>query len=98
MAAYLIGIAQVTNPTEKFKEYAQKSAKYLAECGGEYIVRGPAAEVVEGDVMNGRAAIIVKFPSMDALKAFYHSDTYQKDIKPLREGAGIFDMGLFEGA
>ncbi len=98
MAAYLIGIAQVTNPTASFKEYAQKSAKFLAECGGEYVVRGPAAEVVEGDVLNGRAAIIVKFPSMDALKAFYHSDTYQKEIKPLREGAGIFDMGLFEGA
>jgi len=98
MAAYLIGIVQVTNPTAGFKEYVQKSAKFMAECGGEYIVRGPAAEVVEGDALTGRTAIVVKFATMDALKEFYHSKTYQKEIKPLREGAGIFDMGLFEGA
>ncbi len=98
MAAYLVGIAKVTNPTPQFKEYAERSARLLAESGGEYLVRGPAAEIGEGEYLEGRAAIVIKFPTMEALKAYYHSDAYQKEIKPLREGAGIFDIGLFEGA
>ena len=29
--------------------------------------------------------------------AFYHSDEYSKEIKPLREGSGIYDVAIFEG-
>ena len=30
------------------------------------------------------------------VRAFYDSDAYQKDCKPLREGTGIYDIAFFE--
>jgi hypothetical protein len=33
---------------------------------------------------------------MENLNAFYNSDAYQKDCKPLREGTGIYDIAFFE--
>ena len=44
----------------------------------------------------GQAIIILEFPSMENVRAFYDSDEYQKGCKPLREGTGIYDIAFFE--
>ncbi len=98
MAAYLVGVANITNPSDRFEEYAERAAKLMAEHGGELLVRGTAADIPEGDLLTGQTLIILKFPTMDVLKALYYSDVYQNEIKPLRSDAGIFEIGLFEGA
>ena len=95
MAAYLIAIAQITDFNDNVKKYAQLSAEWAAENGGEYVIRGPAAEVAEGELLAGRSVIVSTFPTMDQLKAFYDSDRYQKEIKPLREGSGTYDIAFF---
>ena len=98
MAAYLIAICEVTNPNENFKKYAASSAQLIHEHGGEYIVRGPAANVLKGDVLKGKVVIITKFPDMDALNGFVNDETYVNEIAPLREGTGIYDFACYESA
>ena len=47
----------------------------------------------------GLAAVhraLAEFPSVANINAFWESDEYQKDCKPLREGSGIYDIGVFE--
>lgn len=97
MAAYLVALAQITDFNDNVKKYAQLAAEWAAENGGEYLVRGPAAKIGEGELLEGRSVIVSRFPTMEQLKAFYESDRYQKEIKPLREGSGTFDIAMFEG-
>lgn len=96
MSAYMIAICEITNPGPGLKEYSEKSAKISASHGGKYIVRGPSANVVEGDVLQGKVTIIAEFPSLDALNAFYNDPEYQA-VKPLREDAGNFEIAFYDG-
>ncbi len=96
MAAYLVAAAQITNFTEDMKKYVQRSEELLHKAGGQYLVRGPGEKIYEGDLLAGRYMIVSKFPSMAALKSFVESDEYQNNVKPLREGTGIYDIGAWE--
>lgn len=96
MAAYIVSVVQFTNMTPQLKEYAQKSAALAKQNGGKYIVRGKAMEVLEGTGMDGKSVVILEFPTMDQLKAFVKGDEYQKNVKPMRAGTGIYDIAIFE--
>jgi uncharacterized protein (DUF1330 family) len=96
MPAYLVSVVEVTNPTPGFRQYAQKSAELLKQFGGRYLVRGKPAEILSGDLYQKKTVIVAEFADITKLHAFYHSDAYQKDCKPLREGSGIYDIGIFE--
>ena len=97
MPAYLVAVCEVTNPNENFKKYSVESAKLVQQHGGKYIVRGPAASVLKGDDLKGKAVIISEFPSMEALEGFVHSDAYVNDVAPLREGTGVYNFAAYEG-
>jgi uncharacterized protein (DUF1330 family) len=97
MAVYQVAIVKITERTPGLMEYVKKSGALVAQHGGEYIVRGPADTVLEGDYLAGRSVIVSKWPSADAAKAFYNSPEYQA-IKALREGSGVYDIGLFNEA
>lgn len=96
MAVYQVAIVKITNRTPGFAEYVKKSAELLAKYGAEYIVRGPAESILDGDYLAGRAVVVSKWPSLEKVKEFWNSEEYQKNIKPLREGAGVFDIGLYK--
>ena len=98
MSAYLVAVCEVTNPNENFKKYAVESGKLAAKHGGKYIVRGPAAEILKGEVLQGKVVIITEFPDMDALNSFAKSDAYLNEIAPLRDGTGIYDFASYESA
>ena len=98
MAAYLVAVCQVTDPNENFKKYAAESAQLMHAHGGKYIVRGPAAEVLQGDALQGKVVIISEFPDMDALQGFVTDEKYVNEIAPLREGTGIYDFACYEAA
>lgn len=98
MAAYLIAVCQVTDPNENFKKYSVESAKLMHKHGGEYIVRGPATEVLLGDALKGKAVIVCEFPDMDALQGFVTDDKYVNEVAPLRKGTGIYDFACYEAA
>ncbi|MBT4739706.1 MAG: DUF1330 domain-containing protein [Rhodospirillaceae bacterium] len=97
MAGYVVAIARIDKMTDGLKEYIGKAADLSAEHGAEYVVRGPAKEVLEGDYLNGRSVVVSKFETLEKAESYYHSDAYQKDIKPLREGSGVYDVAIFEG-
>lgn len=97
MAGYVVAIARIDKMTDGLKVYIDKAAQLSAEHGAEYVVRGPANSVMEGEYLAGRSVVVSKFESLEKAEAFYNSDAYQNDIKPLREGSGVYDVAIFEG-
>ena len=74
MAAYLIGSLEITDPTG-FAEYARQVPAVIAQYGGRYVVRGGAAEMIEGDGPLHRQ-VVLEFPDMAALRTWYASPEY----------------------
>lgn len=97
MATYLLAVAEVTNRTEGLKEYQQKSAALIEKHGGKYLVKGPAAGIVEGDLLQGKVVILSEWPSADAANEFINGDEYQNNVKHLRDGTGNYHIAIFEG-
>lgn len=98
MAVFLVAICQVTDPNENFKKYAIEAARHTHAFGGEYIVRGPAADVIKGDLLKGKFLIISEFADRETLDAFLNDETYVNEIAPLREGTGIYDFAIYDSA
>ena len=59
--------------------YLEGAAASSQAYGGVYRVRGGATQVLEGDWEPDRM-VIIEFPSMEKLLAWYHSDEYQQWI------------------
>ena len=96
MSAYILSVIEVTNPGPNLKKYSEESARLARQHGGKYVLRGKSPNVVSGTLLDNKVVILLEFPTMDSLNAFYTSDAYQKECKPLREGTGIYDIGFFE--
>jgi uncharacterized protein (DUF1330 family) len=60
-----------------------------------FLVRGGRFEVLEGAWQPVRV-VVVEFPSYDAAKAFYDSETYRQ-ARAAREGVAEYDMLVVEG-
>ncbi len=97
MSGYIIANLEVTDP-EGFAGYAGKAPATIAAHGGEYLARGGAAELMEGDLPVGRV-VVIRFPSVEAARTWYHSPEYQalREIR-LRAARGplIITAGLDE--
>ncbi len=82
MAAYLVTEIEITDPAG-YEEYRKGVGATLAAYGGRNLVRpGGKMEVLEGDWVPKRL-VILEFPSIAQLKAWYDSPEYQ-EILPLR--------------
>lgn len=97
MPAYIVTVVELTKMTDDFKRYSAGAAALSAQFGGEYMVRGKPAQVYEGEFLKGKSVVVSRFPSMERLRAFYESEEYQKSLKPLRDGTGVYDIAAFEG-
>ena len=69
MAAYVIAEIEITDP-EGYKAYTQVVPATIAAYGGRFIVRGGAAEVLEGEWPSLRR-VVLEFPSVEAAKAWW---------------------------
>jgi uncharacterized protein (DUF1330 family) len=94
MAAYLHADIEVTDPAT-YEEYRRQVPAMIAAHGGRYLVRGGATEVLEGDGVP-RRQVILEFPDMARLKAFYHSPEYAP-MKALRQRASRGTLVAIEG-
>ena len=94
MPAYMVVQATVTKP-EQFSEYAQRMPALVEKHGGRYRVRGGEVEILEGE-WGYKALIISEWSSMDAVRAFWHSDEYA-ELKKTREGALDVTVLLADG-
>ena len=79
MPAYLFANVDVTDP-QGYEKYRQRVSATIEAYGGRYVVRGGATEVLEGEWVPKRM-VILEFPDMAQLKAWYRSPEY----KPLIE-------------
>lgn len=95
MAAYLIVDLEVKNPAG-YDDYRRQVPASLAKYGGRFIVRGGAAETLEGSWAPKRV-VVVEFPDMAALKRWYNSEDY-KPLIALRQKHSAGDVIAVEGA
>ena len=94
MAAYLIANIEVTD-SAGFAEYQQKVPATIAAHGGRYLVRGGAAETLEGAWLPKRC-VVLEFPSMAQLKTWYASPEYRPLIA-IRERTTQSNLVIVEG-
>jgi uncharacterized protein (DUF1330 family) len=92
--AYLIADVQVTDPRAS-QEYREKVPAVIAANGGRYLVRGGAHQLLEGNAEFHRV-IVLEFPNMAKLKAFYDSPEYQLLIE-LRQKSSRSSLLAVEG-
>ena len=77
MSAFLIADVDVTD-LDHYREsgYLESVPILAAKYGGQYRVRGPNIEVLEGDWPLHRL-VIIEFPDMPRLRDFYDSEAYR---------------------
>ena len=96
MSAYMIVFAKIHDRERFINEYGIPTTKLLGEFGGEYLVRGPGVESLEGGLFDGTSAVISKWPSKDAIKAFWNSEAYAK-LKQARQAWAEANVMIVEG-
>ena len=82
MPAYVIVGLGVTEP-EAYEAYRREVPATLEPYGGQFVVRGGAVEVLEGEWPASRT-VVLAFPSVEQVKAWYDSAAYQA-ILPIRQ-------------
>ena len=93
-SAYILANVQVTNP-EQYEAYKKFSSAAMQAHGAEVCVRGGKVEVLEGDWAPERV-VLLKFPSVEAARAFNDSPEYSL-ARQARAGAAVMRMVLIEG-
>ena len=88
MAAYLV-VEHIITDAAKFEEYRVKVGPLIAKHGGRYITKPGSQEVLEKDnaVWQPQRVVIVEFPDMAALQAWYQSSEYAPLIEIRRQSA-----------
>ena len=76
MSAWLIITATIHDRAQFLEAYGKPAAALLARHGGEYVLRAPGAELLEGPGPAGESVVISRWPSRDAALAFWNSPDY----------------------
>jgi uncharacterized protein (DUF1330 family) len=79
MAAYVISEVEMLDETQG-RRYRELAAASIARHGGRYLVRGAAPVVAEGDWPPDCRVVIVEFPTMERLQAWYTSADYAEAL------------------
>ena len=94
MPAYLFANVEVTDAAG-YEEYRQRVSATIEAHGGRYVVRGGAAEVLEGEWVPKRM-VILEFADMAQLKTWYRSPEY-KPLIELRQRTAKSTLVAVEG-
>jgi uncharacterized protein (DUF1330 family) len=95
MPAYMIVIAKIADRDAFIQGYGAAAAALIEKYGGKYVLRGPGAELLEGDFGHGASMVISEWPDKDAAKTFWNSPEYA-EVKKLREGIADVQVLLIE--
>ena len=95
MPAYLIADVNVTDDA-RYDDYKQKVAPQIAKYGGRFLSRAGAHAVLEGAWQPHRL-VLIEFPDMAALQAWYRSPEYAPLIA-LRKTASSGNLVALEGS
>ena len=94
MAVYVIVDIHVKDQAA-FDDYKRGVPPMISKHGGEYLARGGAIQMLEGDWKPGRI-VLLKFPDQSAVNAFLNDPEYQP-LKALRKSAADSQMVSVEG-
>ena len=95
MAAYLIvDVAQIRDES-MYLRYRQQVSSGLCAAGGQYLARGGAIEVLEGDWQPTRV-VLVRFNSTAAARSWWLSNDYAS-LKHMRQASTTTKMITVEG-
>jgi uncharacterized protein (DUF1330 family) len=86
MSAYWIGEHLITHAA-KFDAYLEKAVPMIAKHGGHYLTRAGSHKILEGGYWQPNRVVIIEFPSMEALNAWYYSEEYRPLIELRKESA-----------
>ncbi|MDH4044181.1 MAG: DUF1330 domain-containing protein [Gemmatimonadota bacterium] len=95
MSAYVIVNIEVTDPAP-YEEYKRLAHATVVQYDGRYIVRGGAAEQLEGN-WEPKRVVVLEFPTMARAREWFDSPEYAPARK-IRQAAAVSDMILVEGA
>lgn len=96
MPAYMIVTAKVHDREKFITGYGAAAAALIPQFGGEYLLRGPGAECLEGEFGDGASMVISKWPDRAAARAFWNSPEYA-EAKKLRAGLADVQVLLIDG-
>ena len=91
MPAYLIAEHKITDPV-KFEEYRVKVGPMIAKHRGRYLTKGGSHKMPEGGHWNPERVVIIEFPDMASLNAWYTSPEYQPLIALRKSCTSELDM------
>ena len=94
MTAFLYVNIEITDPAG-FEPYGAQVPSTIARFGGRYLARGGPGQRLEGD-MPLRRQVLLEFPDMAALQAWYGSEEY-RPLLEIRQRCSIGDVVAFEG-
>ena len=94
MTAYLVSRIEVTDE-EQFARYRDASIPVAESYGAQYLARSDEIDVLDGGD-DGRRLVIISFPDMKTLKAFWNSPEYQA-ARQHRLGAARIDIVALPG-
>ncbi len=98
MAAYLV-VEHIITDAAKFEEYRIKVGPMIAKHGGRYLTKGGSHKMPEGGPSKPERVVIIEFPDMNSLNAWYISPEYQPLIALRKESTSDMDMMFtLEGA
>ena len=94
MAAYIIVEIEITDPVG-YEEYKNQAGATVEKHGGKYIVRGGAAETLEGD-WHPKRIVVLQFENMARAKEWLNCEEYREPRK-LRHRTAKTNMIVVEG-
>jgi uncharacterized protein (DUF1330 family) len=99
MSAYLVVELAVTDPVKLQEEYRVNVRPMIAKHGGRLLTKPGSHTMPEGGHWKPDHMVVIEFPDMDALNAWYNSPEYQP-LKALRKQSTSDQSMLFflEGA
>src|SRR4051794_23627875 len=91
MLAYYVAEHIITDQ-EKFEEYRRKVLPMIEKYGGHYLTKGGTHRFPEQPHWKPDRAVIIEFPNMDSLDAWYNSAEYQPLMKLRKDATSVQDL------
>lgn len=95
MTAFMIVTANIADRDAFIAGYGAAAGALVERFGGRYVLRGPGAQLLEGQFGEGASLVISEWPSKAAALAFWHSPEYA-EARKLREGIADCQVLLIE--
>jgi uncharacterized protein (DUF1330 family) len=95
MTAYMIVTAAIADRDRFIAGYGAAAGALVEKFGGRYVLRGPGADLLEGQFGQGASMVISEWQSKEAALAFWNSPEYA-EARKLREGIADCQVLLIE--